>query len=453
MIKKIFSSILILTTIISISACKKQEVYVAPPEPLSLSYYKLFDNQENIQPIFDAFQKEHPHVTIVYRKFNDPKKYLETIVSEIAEGGGPDIMSVPNTWIAQNYKKLSPAPSTFATAEKYQDTFVNLAFKDNVLTDSEGQSTIYGIPLYVDTLALFYNDNLFEAAIPERGKPSETWEGLVNDINKLTKLNNSKELLQGGIALGRGDNINRAADIFYLLLMQQGVEFYKPGFKETDFGQNEKTSEIVKFLNNFAEKNNNNYTWDTNLVSADSNEKEILAFAQGKTAMMLGYAYQYKELLNQIELQNRNGILEVSAADLKVIETPQFKDSENPVAYASYMTEVVSRNSKNSQAAWDLLGFMVKTENLQAYYSKDFKPTSKRELLPSQEANPIYGPFVKQIAYAKTMPIQDTFEYKAIIQKMITESLNNNQIRKYLINAQSAINQLIPSQGAYPFVY
>jgi len=453
MIKKILSITLISVITFSLSSCKKQEQLVAAPDPITLSYYKLYDKQETVQPLFDAFQKANPHITINYRKFNNPEKYLETIVSEIAEGGGPDLMSVPNTWIAQNYKKLSPAPANFATPEKYQDTFVNLAFKDNVLTNQEGESVIYGLPLYVDTLALFYNDSLLEAAVPERGKPSSTWEGLLSDISKLTKLNESQNLSQSAIALGRGDNINRAVDIFYLLLAQKEVDFYKKDFSQSIFGQNEKSSEIVKFINSFAEKGNPNYTWSPTIADPESSEKELLAFAQGKTAMMFGYSYQYKEILNQVELQKRNGTSEVNSADIKIVKAPQFQEAETPIAYASYMTEVVSRNSQNSQAAWDLLSFLVKTENLQTYYTNDFKPSSKREFLESQSANPIYGPFVEQIAYAKTMPIQNGFEYKQIIQEMINESLNQEQIRKFLIEAQSAINDLIPSKGVYPFVY
>ena len=444
-------SILLLT--LSVTGCRKKAATGGLP-PVTLTYYKLFENEENLSPTFTKFRQQYPHISVVYKKFTDPEKYLETIVSEIAEGGGPDIISVPNTWIAQNYKKLSPAPTDLANEQVYSEVFVNVAARDNIIRDQEGIGQIYGIPLSVDNLALYYNDSHFETKIPEQGKPSSTWEGLVSDVVKLTEQDSSSlsRFKKSGIALGKGDNISRATDIFYLLLLQNKVRFYNDNFKEAIFAKDAETIEALDYLVSFAEEDKANYSWNEFTSDSESAEKEIVSFATGKTSMIIGYSHLYKNILNQIELQKRAGEDVIAASDVKVTEIPQLANSEDQIGYASYFSETVSRNSTHQREAWLLLTFMVEPENLEAYYKKDFKPTSVRSLIPSQRENPIFAPFINQIGYSTSFPIVDQSEYQKIFTELIEAVRDQDQKRNFVLEAQDKINSLIPNEGAYPII-
>ena len=132
------------------------------------------------------------------------------------------IFSVQNTWIARNTKKLLPAPPTFITPKQVEELFVDVAAKDVLHYDSnDGIKKMYGVPLTVDTLALYYNKDHFEDALPEQGAPSPTWEGIKEDVFRLTKKDNSFErFFRAGIAMGMSKNISRSVDIVYLLLLQ-----------------------------------------------------------------------------------------------------------------------------------------------------------------------------------------------------------------------------------------
>lgn len=449
---KITTILLLISSVLLLVGCKKKNIVTNNLPPVTLTYYKLFENEENLTPIFTKFKQQNPHITIVYKKFTDPEQYLDTIVSEIAEGGGPDIMSVPNTWVAQNYRKLTPAPETVATPQAFNDVFVNVASRDNIIYNQEGIGQVYGFPLSVDTLALFYNDSHFETEIPERGRPSSTWEGIVNDVIRLTVQDSSSldRFSRTGIALGKADNILRASDIFYLLLLQNDINFYSDDFKSANFARNSDTEDVLDFYTSFADENSSNYSWNQFTSDSESAEQELISFVTGKTSMIFGYSYTYKDVLNQIQIQKRNGEDVINASDVQITESPQLADAENPVAYANYFTEVVSRNSDHTQEAWLLLAFMIDQENLQEYYSKDFKPTSLRNLIPEQRENPIYGAFINQLGYATTIPIVDQFEYDAIITELIESAPQQEQKRQILIDAENKINSLIPNEGAYP---
>lgn len=443
--KKILVVISILLLSLSITGCRKKVANNNLP-PVTLTYYKLFENEENLSPLFTKFKQRYPHITVEYKKFTDPEKYLETIVGELAEGVGPDIMSVPNTWVLQNYRKLTPAPQDLASEQIFRDVFVNVAAADNILPGKEF-GEVYGIPLYVDTLALFYNDNHFETSIPERGKPGSNWTILANDAAKLSKKGSAGNLIKSAIALGTGD-VSRASDIFYLLTLQKEVDFYNDSFKEASFVKGNETENILDYIVSYAENEKANYSWNSDFAS----ESDLTAFVRGETSMIFGYSHLYKDILNQITLQKRAGQNVIDANDVQITEAPQPEDNEQAISYASYYTETVSRNSSHPRESWLLLTFLVEQDNLQAYYKKDFKPTSIRALIPDQRANPIYAPFINQLGYAKTLPIVDVIEYDKIIKELIDNSIDQDQKRSFILDAQTKINSLIPNEGAYPIV-
>ena len=155
---------------------------------MELVYYRLFDDEDVMKPLIQKYSTSHPNVTIKYRKFTDPLEYQNLIVNELAEGEGPDIFSAPNYWFIRNVKKINPLPVAAFSPKEFEQTFVAVANDDLVLKDPvDGQKKVFGVPLFVDTLALYFNKAIFDGAIPDPGHPATTWDGLKEDVSKLTK--------------------------------------------------------------------------------------------------------------------------------------------------------------------------------------------------------------------------------------------------------------------------
>ena len=178
-----------------LSGCRKKAPAPAKKtyNGIVMNYYKVFDDKEVIKPAIEKFEVDHPGIKINYRQFSDFQEYQNVILNEMAEGAGPDIFSMPNTWFMSNYKKIYPAPVTLATPDLFQKVFVDVAYKDLVRTDQDGLEQVYALPMTVDTLALYYNKAHFHDSISERGSPSSTWEGIKEDISLLKKEDNSFE--------------------------------------------------------------------------------------------------------------------------------------------------------------------------------------------------------------------------------------------------------------------
>lgn len=466
--RNLAKSLLLILTVSLLSGCFKK---AAPPKQAKftqteLVYYKLFDDEDVMAPLIQQYQAKNPGVTIRYRKFTDPVEYENLIINELAEGQGPDIFSMPNYWFLRNVKKLSPLPVNVFSPNKFEQTFVSVAKDNLVLKDpADGQNKVFGIPLAVDTLALYYNKSAFEDAIPSRGRPAETWEELKDDVYKLTKKDNSFERFQvAGIAMGRSDNLLRAIDILYMLMLQYKTKFYNNNYSSAEFSKQQAitlggvninpATEALNLFTSFALPSNKNYSWNQYLSDPKSSLKELDTFARGKVAMVFGYSYLYNQILAQVKDLKTKGVNTINTADVKIAAVPQVNDPKTSTqkrdALANYFAETVSRTSQNPDKAWDFLLFLSSKDNLKYYNDKTHEPTSRRDLIDDQMKDPIYGVFAEQTGYASSFPIYDASSYNTIFAQAIDSVLATVEPNVAMSTAANSINAILPSGGLIP---
>lgn len=426
-------------------------------EPITLTFYGLFDNEDLYAPSIQSFEKSHSGVSVIYKKFTDPAAYLNLIVNELAEGEGPDVFMLHNTWFPNNYKKLKPAPSSVVTAEAFKNAFVQVAADDMLVADSAGTENVYGLPTYVDTLALFYNETQLEDAVPERGRPGTTWNEIQQDVIKLNKQDDSYERFElSGMAMGRGDNISRAFDILMLLFLEYKVNFYSDDLKNVTFGDDPNALAALNLYTNFGTGGETLYSWNKYLADADSAEKEISTFARGKVSMIFGYSFTYEDILNEISRLKSLGEETIDPNDIKIQEAPQLFDpntsTEPRKTYASYFAPVVGRTSKHSDLAWEFIATLVSAQNEQYMNQKTHRPSGRRSLIESESGDPVYGVFAAQVGYAQSIQMYDSYSYKSIFLNGLNDILNSTRSNTVLDGMASEIQALIPATGVKPVV-
>ena len=71
-------------------------------QPIELTVWKPFEEQEALSPIFESYRKLHPNVNFHYVK-KDVATYENELVNALASGTGPDIFSIHNDWLPQYY--------------------------------------------------------------------------------------------------------------------------------------------------------------------------------------------------------------------------------------------------------------------------------------------------------------------------------------------------------------
>lgn len=469
MLKKLIAQIAIIILVLNISGCQKKEQpskKVGSANFIELTVYNVFDNEDIFEPILQAFKSENPGIKVNYRKFNDVDEYRDLIINELAEGQGPDVFFLHNSWFLMDHKKLMPAPSS-VTRESFEGTYVDIATQDLIIKDKTGIDQIYSFPLYIDTLALYYNKKYYNEKIPERGKPPRTWSELEEDIFKLKKEDNSFERFKvAGIAMGRADNILRAKEIFLTLLLQSGTKFYDEKFGRASFAQTQGINSFGKpntpgldaltMYTSYGLPTNRNYTWNSFLSDSNSAEQEVDTFARGKVAMILGYSYLYQDIARQINTIAKRNPNAIEVADIAVAEIPQVFDPEesvgNMATLASYFAPAVARTSEHPVEAWKLINFITNQENSRYYNQKTKRPAARRDLIEEQINDPIYGVFAKQVGYAQSIPMTNPIKYNEAFEEMINKVIATVPIKTALKEGEDQINSLIPTDGVFPKV-
>ncbi|MDD5251533.1 MAG: extracellular solute-binding protein [Patescibacteria group bacterium] len=431
-------------------------------QPLTLKYWRVFDDTDAIGPLLDDYQKLHPNVSIDYRKLRYDE-YEKAILDAMAQDEGPDIISLHNTWLREWEPRLLPAPATVTmpfreqqgtikkeivtvlrtlpgpTVKSVTNDFVDVVASDVILPTEQDTPTaplvprVYGLPLSVDTLVVYYNRDLLNAA--GVAQPAAGWREFQEQVKRLTKLDQVGNIIQSAAALGTADNIERSTDILALLMMQNGTPMTAEDGTAT-FDRYTSGTEgqplppgavALTFYNDFANPEKEVYTWNAKMPGS------LQAFVEGKVAYFFGYSYHLPMI------RSLNPQLNFGLAPFPQIENNQ------PVNYANYWVETVSKNTKYPNEAWDLVQFITKAEETKKYLQTAKRPAALRSLLSSQLEDLDLSVFAAEVPTARSWYRGvDANAAETAFKELISQSLEGGADFKRLLELTAAkVNQTV----------
>jgi len=407
------------------------------PKTVTLKYWRAWDDTDAFGDIIKKYNQIHPNIKIEYRKFRY-EEYEQQLLEAFAEDRGPDIFSVHNTWVKKYQTKILPMPDSVSmtyyveqgtikkeivpekrtektlSVKTLQNNFIDQVYRDAVINVKDAKTGknkewVFGLPLYVDTLAMYYNKDLFNnAGIAEI---STSWnKKFLQDVKKLTKQDSKGQIIQSGVALGGFANIDRATDILSVLMMQNGtmmMDGRNVAFNVTPPGEDTKNYnpglEALRFYTDFANPSKEVYCWNKNLNNS------LKMFEENQLAIMFGYSYDLPIIR-----------AEQPKLNFAVTKLPQIENSSVPVNFANYWLETVAKKTKYSNEAWDFVQFATKAEQAEIYLSKTKKPTALKSLIEKQSEDPDIGVFAQQLLTAKSWYQGDgAIEAEKIMGEMI----------------------------------
>lgn len=147
-------------------------------EKVTITFQEQFSDAETaqFQTQLKDFEKAHPNITVKLIRDND-SSYYDKLTTQIAGGKGPDIARVEPPRASQFIASGWALPLGDAAGKK-SDYFP--ASLDAVTKDGK----LYGVPIDVSALALFYRSDLLSAA--GISQPPATWDDFKADAQKLT---------------------------------------------------------------------------------------------------------------------------------------------------------------------------------------------------------------------------------------------------------------------------
>ena len=368
--------------------------------PITLEYWTVFDDVDALQTQINKYKADRPYLTINLKQLRADELYPRLLES-LSEDKGPDIISIRNRWMRFYQPKLSPMPPTvndtivrtektalgtqtvintaslnLPTATQIDREYVQAVKNDVVVGDK-----VYGLPLSLENMALFYNKDLLDqAGVPE---PPKNWEDFQAAVKKLTKFNKqSGQILQSGAALGTGNNIPGFEDLIYILFRQSNISFVdKGGFAafHNQPGQPNPAMSVMNFYTDFANSGRDTYTWNEDMDNA------LDKFVNGSLAFFFGYSYHYP-------------VVKARAPQLNVSILPMLQlNPEQPVNVANYWVQSVTDKSKNKNEAWGLLNFLAHSRATKDYLDQSGRPSAMRTYIAGQLDNTELYPFVSQV--------------------------------------------------------
>jgi len=375
---------------------------VQATKSVSLEYWTVFDDVDALQAEISAYTAERPYLSVNLRQLRSDELYPR-LVEALAEDRGPDIISIQNRRLGEFISKLAPMPASvqdttmivtensFGGTETTVNTsvrpMITLAQLDNeyvkaVRDDVARGGSIYGLPLSMDMMAIFYNKDLLDrSGIAEAPK---TWEEFQAAVKKITKYNKTTgKIIQSGTALGTGNNIPGSDDLLYMLFRQSNISYVARDGKAVFNMVGSSAGQILDFYTDFANPSRDTYAWSTDQGDA------LTAFINGKVGFFFGYSYHYAQI-------------KARAPQLDFRVLPLFQlNSEAPVNVTSYWMQSVVAKSKQQNTAWGLVDYLTHSKSVKNYLDRTGRPTALRTYIADQKNKPELAPFVDQILIAE----------------------------------------------------
>ncbi|MDP3758459.1 MAG: extracellular solute-binding protein, partial [Candidatus Daviesbacteria bacterium] len=169
-----------------------------PEGPITLTYWGLWEEDNLIKSVIAQYQKQHPNISITYER-KSSVNYRTRAQAQIKEGVGPDIFRIHNSWLPMFESDLASAPKEIFSVDEYKKLFYPVASESFIKGDQ-----IYGAPMEIDGLAMFYNEEMLNAI---GGKPPRNWQEFIDYATKMT-VKDETGVKTAGAALGTTGNVD-----------------------------------------------------------------------------------------------------------------------------------------------------------------------------------------------------------------------------------------------------
>ena len=440
----------------------KEEVKI--PKNVTLNYWIVEGSEKDYQDIVSAFENYHPYVKVNFKKVR-LGEYQETLIQAWARDKGPDIFTLPSTWLKKYQEFITPTPPKITTAYyeskkeffresveiKYhtkasptlndiKNNYIDMIYDDIVLSNSQGKSQIYALPYSIDTLAVYYNKDLLNNAYI--AQPAKTWNELVQQSSKLSLYDNQNNILQSSIALGLSSNIEYYYEILSLLMMQNGANMISASGEKISFNRSSESTNLgalaLDFYTSFTNINKETYSWNS------SQPESLDNFTSGKSAYYIGTLSDKSVIASTPNLNY--GLTEMFHINPSGTDRVLNK-AGNPVKvnFGNYWVHTVSKKTKSLNEAWDLVQFIAREKRNRQYVEKTGKISPLRSILNIQKEDPNLGIWARQALTAKNWYTgNDASATKNYFAEMIEEvALENKSSPKALNEAAEKIERTL----------
>jgi multiple sugar transport system substrate-binding protein len=388
-------------------------------------------NEAN-QKMFDEFMKQNPNVTIKYETF-PWDVFIQTIQTSLPAGNTADVILIPGGYTCRYAAggQLLEAPADVMTLAKAQELFYAAP-----LGGQTCDGKLYGFPAEynIEYGGAYVNPALFAEAGLTYPPQWKTWDDVVADAEKLTKLGGDGVMTVAGMHFTNSDQL---FTYFLAGILEQGANYFAEDGKHFVFNSPEAIATIQKLMD-MAQKNK---IVDPIIFNAES-EWVGESFAQGHNAIgILGSWYA--------------GDAKMAYPDLKFdyVTLPPMMGSQYKFASVGGWGYVVGKSTQHPDIAWKLAAFLGADQANGLYFNAT---SGTVPALKSVAADPKLleaAPFIQAV-----LPILDAGQYQGnltdsdqlsyeIVYPTILDAIQGNLTAEEAANSiHEAANAMVDAQ-------
>ncbi|GAA0245582.1 sugar ABC transporter substrate-binding protein [Saccharothrix mutabilis subsp. mutabilis] len=293
------------------------------------------DQQPAMEKIAQEYTKAHPNVTVKVQ-LTANKEYWTKLQTAVTGGSAPDVfwMNGPRIGLYASQGVLQPLDERISAAG------VDTAAYPKSLVDLytfEGKK--YGLPKDYDTIGLWYNKALFDAAGVKHPDATWTWDDLKAAAAKLTDPAKG----QYGIAAPADSQAN-----YYNTIFQAGGTVIAPDGKKSGFGDPEAV-EGLKFWVDLIKSGS------SPTVQQMSDTEPTQLFSSGKVAMYYGGSWEANGFAKNADLTGKVDVAPLpkgkkEAVVIHGLANVAYAKSKNPEEAADFAVFASGKQAQQIQA-------------------------------------------------------------------------------------------------------
>ena len=356
----------------------------------------------------------------------DQATFDAEFVEALADGVGPDIVILRDDLVYKYRNKIYTIPFQSYSERSFKDQFIE---GSEIFLTKEG---IVALPLMVDPMVMYWNRDMFSNNL--LAQPPQYWDEMYALVEKMTRRDNSANILQSTIALGEWTNITHAKEVLSMLLLQAGtpitsrVEYGVVSLLNNQLNYAAAPGQsAVNFYTQFANPTAPSYSWNRSLPSSAN------FFLSGNLAMYLGFASEI------FGIQQKNPNL-----NFDVTYVPQIRDAEKKTVFSHFYAASIVKQSKQIGAAFTAMVAFVEPAPIQALESFTNLPPVRRDLLSAKPTDAYRFIFYNSALLSRSWIDPDPAKSSAIFRDMI-EGVTSGRARlsEALSTADAELNNAL----------
>lgn len=386
---------------------------------VEIEYWQYFFDARvsAMEQLIENFEAANPDITVKMTHF-PYADYRTKVAAAVPAGEGPDVVQLFYGWLNDYVEAqlIQPLPADAFPPEKIEAEFFPM-----VAAMRDGDN-YWALPTAVRSLALFYNERLFDEAGIET--PPATLDELVEVAKKLTKRDGAGNLTQVGITAGMN-----AQDHHWfreVLIRQMGGEPYMDDYHKVNYATDAGEKALDFYIG---------LVKDHGVTAFGFMDEPQAAFKAGRAGMHIDGSFRIGSL-------NKTRGLKWG-----VTELPANADGKR-FNYSSYWVNAITTKAEGEKydAAVKFMAYITSDEAMQIWLDVVGELPAKPSVgMTEANANDkVFGPFIRGLAYANTTKFANESGQRQILMDMVQRvDIEGQDIAASISDAAAAEQKLL----------